>query len=315
MKTFSVILAAAAVTFGFPTATANAGTLRSALPALGALIQSAAEAAVHAEAAESAPELEPGVRLPAPVTVRLGHYQIRLPELCRGADGRYDVLVHFHGVPSKVEKAFTESGVSAVLVTGNMGIGSGKYEDAFTAGGSLEQLLVRVDEVVGKHCEGVERGWRRVALSAWSAGYGAIYRVLDNKDAELVDAVLLADGLHVGFKDKQKRELNEHQMAPFDAFAEKAARGDKLFVISHSSITTTYASTTETASYLIERRGLERQATDEAGPLPSMHLSSKASLNGFQVLGFDGKDTDAHCDHLYAIGQTLYSRLAERWSK
>ena len=266
----------------------------------------------------TAEALDDSVRIAEPVRVPLGRKVVDVPTACRDAKGRYDVLIHFHGVPSRVEQAFSHSGVAAVLVVVNLGIGSGPYEDAMRQDGSLAQMLDEIDRVMQKHCPAKSgTGARaRVALSAWSAGYGAAYRVLANKhDRELVDAILLADGLHAGFRDKFRQHMNEQQMAPFTHFAELAAKGDKLFAITHTAIVTpSYASTTETSKFLMDQLGAELEQVNEVGPLPSMHLTTKADMGGFHVRGFAGGDTNAHCDHLYAIGDTLFSQLATRWS-
>jgi hypothetical protein len=294
--------------------------LRLATPVVANLVEAEAarldRARPVAEPA-AAPEPTNAVTLDAPVVLRSGRKVIEIPAACRDDSGRYDVLIHFHGVPTRIESAVEQSGVNAVLVVVNLGIGSGKYESAYAQDGSLARTLEDIDQLMQKHCPAKANGERgRVALAAWSAGYGAIYRVLANKtDRELVDSVMLADGLHAGFLDKFHQHLNELQMAPFTEFAKLAAKGDKLFAITHTGIVPpNYASTTQTASFLIHELGTERQSVDEQGPLPRMQETSQADLGGFHVRGFAGGGTDAHCDQLYAIGQTLFTQLAARWS-
>jgi hypothetical protein len=262
-------------------------------------------------------KLEP---LAEPVDIiRVGR-RVHVPRDCRTEDGRYDVLVHFHGAPESVIPAFQKSDLRAILVIVNLGIGSGPYERGYGQDGSLKILLERVDAIVDKYCpnagDNADRTLNRVALSAWSAGYGAIYRILGNEgDREIADAVLLADGLHSGFVNKFTREIKPVQMAAFDRFAEQAVRGNKLFAITHTQIATpNYASTTETANYLVKTHDLARTVRDEAGPRDGMRLTSRASKGLFSVEAYAGGDTDAHCDHLYAIGDTLYSRLSKRWA-
>jgi hypothetical protein len=44
-----------------------------------------------------------------------------------------------------------------------------------------------------------------------------------------IDAVLLSDGLHAGFVDEgSAQQVNPAQMAPFELFAEAAARGERV---------------------------------------------------------------------------------------
>lgn len=287
-------------------------------PSLARVAGEVRDAAASVAIAERAPAIEaaptPALEtLPEAVVVRQYRRVVRIPERCRTSDGSYDVVVHFHGAPETVIPAFERSGLDAVLVVVNLGIGSGPYEKAFLQAGSLDALLASVHKAVAKHCPMPERKLGRLALSSWSAGYGAIYRILAREDdARRVDAVLLSDGLHAGFDDRFRKHVNALQMAPFDQFARRAARGEALMTVTHSAIVTTYASTTETASHLIEAVGLEREAADEAGPR-EMQLRSRAQQGAFSVLGYAGGDTDAHCDHLYAMDRTVLSSLAAHW--
>ena len=46
-----------------------------------------------------------------------------------------------------------------------------------------------------------------------------------------------------------------------------------------------------------------------------MKLISRADQGDFHVRGYAGGDTHAHCDHLNAIGDTLFSTLGAHWQK
>jgi hypothetical protein len=175
----------------------------------------------------------------------------------------------------------------------------------------LESVRIAVREL----CPGAARP-KRVALSGWSAGYGAILRIIDRvKDAARVDAVLLADGMHVGFEAEGRRRVNSLSMAPFTLFADEAVLGHKLFAVTHSSIQTPYASTTETAEFLLAAEGLQVDRTEVQGPRPGMMQTSRADREGFHMRGFSGEDKAAHCDHLFAFGELLLTPLRERWRK
>jgi hypothetical protein len=257
-------------------------------------------------AAVAAPAAAPALVLSKP------YKKIRLPKGCNN-DKQYDVVVHFHGVPERVFSAYEKSGLDAVLVVTNLGAGSGRYEDTFANAGSFKTLLQNVQSLVEKHCGQLTRG--RVAISSWSAGYGAPYRILAHaEDAALVDAVLLADGLHAGYEPSDRRKVSDAQMEPFAKFAQRAANGDAVMVITHSSIVTPkYASTTQTAAHLAEHVGAERSTTAAAGPRDMQQIST-ANAGGFSVRGFSGNGPDAHCDHLYALDALLFAPLAQAWN-
>jgi hypothetical protein len=242
---------------------------------------------------------------------------VYIPEGCRSVASRYDLMVHFHGAPQVVEPAFERAGLDGVLVTINLGNGSGAYEDAYQARGSYDGLLASVGETVKDLCPKAAGQVRRVALTGWSAGYGAIQKILDRPDdARRIDAVLLADGLHVGFEgSKWARKVNPAAMAPFTLYADEAVAGRKLFAISHSSIQTPYASTTETANFLLDVENIVPVVSSTPGPRPGMVLKVSADRGEFHVRGFGGDDKAAHCDHLHAFGDILLPYLRERWEK
>ncbi|HEY2406205.1 MAG TPA: hypothetical protein VGI10_09390 [Polyangiaceae bacterium] len=251
----------------------------------------------------------------AVASVAPGSRVIALPAGCRSVSGPYNLLVHFHGAPTVMEPAFERSGIQGALVIYNLGTGSGAYEQPYSDVGSYDRMLDSIRIAVRELCPNAA-GPRRVALSGWSAGYGAIYHIIDRaKDAARVDAVLLADGMHVGFEPLGYRKVSAAAMAPYTLFADEALAGKKLFAVTHSSIQTPYASTTETAEFLLDAEGLTVDRNKTQGPRPDMTLTSRADSEGFHMRGFDGEDKAAHCDHLFAYGDLLLPLLKQRWEK
>lgn len=251
-------------------------------------------------------------------TVTRGGRVVFIPDGCGSVQRDYDLVVHFHGAPTAMEPAFEKSGVGGVLAILNLGTGSGKYEDAFQPAGAFDELVLRISDVVREMCPEARGGVRRIALSAWSAGYGSVWRILDRQaHADRVDAVLLADGLHAGFdpEKKQQRVVNWPQMAAFTLYADRAVTGEKLMAITHSSIATPYASTTETAAFLLQQENVPKVPADTVGPRPNMLLLYRADRGNFHVQGYSGNDKPAHCDHLFAMGDTLFPLLRERWAR
>jgi hypothetical protein len=242
---------------------------------------------------------------------------VSLPNGCRTVEKSFDLLVHFHGAPTALEPAFERSNIDGVLAVLNLGTGSGRYDQAFQMAVAFDDLLARTTAVVRDLCPGSKGTVRRVALSAWSAGYGSVFRILEKPAAAArVDAVLLADGLHAGFEYGRRNERRPAtaQMAPFIAFADEAVGGKKLFALTHSSIGTPYASTTETANFLLSEANLEREPASLPAFRPGMSARSRADAGSFHVLGFNGSNEAAHCDHLHAFGETLLPYLRDRWA-
>jgi hypothetical protein len=228
-------------------------------------------------------------------------------------DGRFDLVVHFHGGAQIVAPQMERARVNAALFVVNLGVGSGVYENAFEGGRPLESRIAFVEDKLRERGIVPAAKASRVALSAWSAGYGAVSKILTaSRTAERVDSVLLADGLHAGFERGSRTAVDSLKMAPFARFAKRAADGKALMGISHSRIATyRYASTTQTADYLIDSVSASREPT--GGATPAVGGGSAAKRGDFYVVGFGGDDTDAHCEHLTQLGETLFPVLAEHW--
>jgi hypothetical protein len=250
-----------------------------------------------------------------------------LPPSFNSADGAYDLVVHFHGHTKLVEESFVHAGVNAVLAIVNLGLGSAAYDAQFATRFALPVVLDRAQATLEKR--GLKHGkLRRLALSAFSAGYGAVRGVLNQPAlAERVDAVLLLDGLHTGFMPRD-HSLDEGRLAPFLRFAKQAAAGKKLFSITHSEITPNgdYASTRATTDALLAHVGASRVHGDGAPELPALASlvnvkklvpfvqRSEAQKGCLHVRGFAGTEEPDHIMHMAEMSVTVLPELARYWA-
>jgi len=228
-------------------------------------------------------------------------------------NGEFDLVIHFHGhEPARKEWVRVMS--HEVLVGMTLGVRSGVYETAFQAPEAFQTLLAETERTVSARYGRAARA-RRVALSAWSAGYGAVEAILRTPFGQKrVDSVLLLDGLHC---DYASGGLDEAGLEPFVRFAKQAGRGDRLMVVSHSSIIPPgYASTTETANFLIDALGGKPKSAKprRSDPL-GLELLSRFDQKGFHVLGFSGNGALDHCAHVGLLRDILSAHLAPRWKR
>jgi hypothetical protein len=129
---------------------------------------------------------------------------------------------------------------------------------------------------------------------------------------EAVDAVLLADGLHVGFSDRRRRVVDDGRLGEFFAFAERAERGERLLAITHSAIAPLeYAGAGETARSLARHVGAEEVRVDKRWP--GMQLLSEARRGSLSVRGFAGIDKAAQSAQLFGVGRTSFASLSAHW--
>jgi hypothetical protein len=227
-------------------------------------------------------------------------------------DGRFDMVVHFHG-HDPVRREFVKVMDGAVLVGIDLGIGSGAYQQTFQSAKVFQDLVASVEKEVAQQRGLKSAKARKIALSGWSAGYGAIEQILRQKDGKDVDAVILLDGLHASYAPDGS--LEKGGLEPFVDYAKRAKAGKRFMYVSHSSIIPPgYASTTETVNQLIHdiggspKKGKPRKA-DPMG----LELNSTFDSGNFHARGFDGNDKMDHCAHIGLLRDVFKSHIKPRW--
>lgn len=226
------------------------------------------------------------------------------------------VVVHFHGaawIPHQSVAALGNNAVSAVV---NLGAGSSVYDRAFSDSTAFTELLRHIEREVGEVLGNPARR-ADIVLVAFSAGHGAVRAILrDTASAAAVSSVLLLDGMHTAYVPPgtvlaDSGSLDTRNLKEFAAFARAAITGGRRFLITHSEIFPgTFASTTETADWLLNELGLRRTAVLEWGPRGMQQLS-QVQAGRFKVLGYAGNSAPDHVDHLHALPELL-ARLTGR---
>lgn len=227
-----------------------------------------------------------------------------------------DLVIHFHGaawLPKQAVAALDNGSVAAVV---NLGAGSGLYHRTFADPSAFDSLVAgtvrEISAATGKPAQ-----LRRIALVGFSAGHGAIRAIIrEPRHFARVDAILLLDGMHTSYVPEGSLlasggALDTTNLAAFAGFARAAIKGEKRFVVTHSEIFPgTFASTTETADWLLKATGLRRTPVLTWGHRGMQQLSEVRS-GGFELLGFAGNTGPDHIDHLHAMPELLERTL--RW--
>lgn len=224
------------------------------------------------------------------------------------------IVVHFHGAAWVSHQAVAVLGHNAISAVSNLGSGSSVYDRAYSDPAAFRNLLRSITEEVSVLLSGEVR-IGSVVLSAFSAGHGAVRAILRDPDGfSAVAAVLLLDGMHTSYIPERRvladsGSIDTGNLQEFAAFARAAMSGDKRFMVTHSSIFPgTFASTTETADWLLAELGLRRVAVLEWGPRGMQQLSH-ARAGGFELIGFAGNSAPDHVDHFHAMPELLVRLL------
>ncbi|MCU1235088.1 MAG: hypothetical protein JWP63_3055, partial [Candidatus Solibacter sp.] len=167
------------------------------------------------------------------------------------------VLFFFHGGTWLPEVAGARDKVAIVAV--QAGSGSGTYAKLFEDPARFPALLKDAETKAGVH-------FGRIMLGGWSAGCGAVRQILRAPDSYArVDAALMIDGIHTDYTDGKPGPLESNIGTPnldiWVQLARDAIAGKKRAIVTHSEIFPgTFASTTETADYLLGQVQVKRRS-------------------------------------------------------
>ncbi len=230
------------------------------------------------------------------------------------SDGKFDVVFHFHG-HEPIRKEWVQVMDRTVLVAVTLGVSSAPYVQAFSSPHRFERLVKSVEKAVATHIGKKTAKARKIGLSAWSAGYGALLRILDQPYGKrVVDTAVVLDGMHSSYI---RGRASATQLGPFIRFAERAAQGKRFMFVSHSSIIPPgYASSTETANLLLhEIGGKPSAAKPRRGDPMGLELLSRFSRRDLHVRGFAGNDKMDHCAHIGLFRDILRVHVKRRWEQ
>jgi len=212
------------------------------------------------------------------------------------------LLVFFHGGKWVPEVAAAKNNNTAVIAI-QVGSGSGVYARQFEGNAKFEELLAEAEQKSGMK-------FKPITIGGWSAGNGAVREILKSADSYArVQRVLMIDGIHSSYVNGTPGPL-ESQIVPdnlqiFIKLAQDSIAGRKQAIITHSEIFPgTYASTTETADFLLSQIGLKRKPILRWGPMGSQQLS-EVKKGRFIMAGFAGNTAPDHVDQLHSLADYL----------
>ena len=219
-----------------------------------------------------------------------------LPAGIKTANGEA-ILFFFHGGTWLPEVASARNKVAVVTV--QAGSGSGTYARLFDDPERFPALLKEAENKAGVR-------FGRVMLGGWSAGCGALRQILQAPGAYArVSAALMIDGIHTDYVDGKpgplESKLGGENLEVWLQLARDAMAGRKRAIVTHSEIFPgTFASTTETADYLLKQLDLTRRPVLKWGPMGLQQLS-EARAGKFQLLGYAGNAAPDHVDQLHSL--------------
>lgn len=221
--------------------------------------------------------------------------------LAPGLHARAPLLLFFHGGGWIPEVAAADNRMAAIGV--QAGAGSASYGKLFEDPLRFLRVLREAEAKAGFP-------FGRVTIGGWSAGCGALRQILRSPEAYArVNGVVCIDGIHADYANGTpgplESVLGPDNLAVWLQLGRDAVAGRKSFLVTHSEIFPgTYASTTETADFLLAQLGVPHRAVLKWGPMGMQQLSL-AVRGKFRLLGYAGNSAPDHVDQLHALPSLL----------
>jgi hypothetical protein len=226
-----------------------------------------------------------------------------------------DVLFDFHGYPPRVRSSACLAGLNCVVISVQYVGLSSVYRIPFSDDRQLfATILDEALSTLRAEPDFVnDAQWGRLAITSFSAGFGAVREILKTNDYfDRIAGIYMVDSLYCGYIGDGTDAVQEGVVHPglmkdFLRFARAAADGDKVMIITHCMVPTPgYASTCETADYLLDKLDLVPKPVDISvrlspkveGVAEPLRLYRKAVRKGFSLYGSHGVAANDHVDHL-----------------
>jgi hypothetical protein len=217
------------------------------------------------------------------------------------------LTIHFHGADWFVIGEHLRHGLSTPLVVAQLGGASGAYRVPFEDRDRLNRWMRMVVETLQKRGAPANTRITTVDISSFSAGYGAVRELLRSPEyLKLIRRIVLSDSIYGSLEGGATPAL-PHRVAaesiePWASFVKAAARGEKTFVLTHSQVETSYASSGECAAALIQVVNSPIQKITPGSTVasrdPDFPLQYRSDLGNFHVWGYGGTNGAAHLTHL-----------------
>ena len=236
-----------------------------------------------------------------------------VPDGYRPAVGEVvDVVLHLHGSPSVVEPALVNARWRAVLIAFNRKGLSRVYAEPFSDRMLFPRLLDAARASLKDLGLAEDLPFGRIVVSSFSVGFGGVRELLKVPEhLHRTDGLVMADSIYCGYTgDPAKPQVDPALMDGFRRFAIEAAAGRKTFLLTHSAqVPGGYASTTETADFLIHAVGGSPEVAKVVWE-PGWTQTRACSRGRFVVLGCSGAAGADHMNHLRQIGKVWERYLA-----
>ncbi len=228
-------------------------------------------------------------------------------------DPKQRLAIHFHG-PSWLTFAEHERwGSKSMAINAAVGEGSTVYGKLMESPEKMKAWFATVLSEMRRRGAPTDTEIADIDLSSFSAGYGAIRQLVRQPDVfAKIRSVILCDSMYASLEPNPPRRVLAEHVEVWLPLAQAAAAGQKLFVLSVSSVPTpAYASSSECLRALVDALGGGFDKPDPSWPAssdryyPLVRTFEKGRFYGWHYTGFGAAAHTTHVRHLADIRRAV----------
>jgi len=229
--------------------------------------------------------------------------------------GGTDLFVYCHIAASIIEQKVKETTDDSVAVE-LWGNGTSAYKPLLPHYGGTAGWLGYIARAAGR-AGGPGEWFRNWCLTCWSAG-GQVAKDVCVAGDDLPEAIVLLDAVYgskpAGAKRGDGQVVWDASLQALGRYALAAARGERIMVLLHSRISTSYASSKECVEAIV--RYVEAELGERLGPDPTASADvldhhgfiEALAYGNLHVIEFAGMGADEHITEAH-----LYDEVWKRW--
>lgn len=219
---------------------------------------------------------------------------LALPGSFQPRSGPFTVSMHFLGGNDALMQKFCDIGFNAVHYNSSLTGRSQQFKEPFLPHAEyFGEILEAIEGAVRQQCNAPDARVGNIAVSSFSAGYGAVREILKVPEYfERIQTLFLLDTVYAGWVSDEVRVPQVEQMIDFMRFAQAAARREKRLIVSHIDYDCDdagYCSTRKTAELLLASVGGTRQPAHEDLGL-SRPPTNRCDIGDFHLLHYADED-------------------------
>jgi len=240
--------------------------------------------------------------------------ELFVPDFFQPTSRRFSIIVHFQCGGASIQKQFYSTRINAVHYSSSLGGRSNQFKKPFSEDNNLFQDIIdEIQEKVRETTQQTELIAGDITITSFSAGYASVREILkEHKYYAQIQMIVMVDSIYASYVTPYIYVPVIEEMVDFMRFAQDAAQGKKVMVLTHiDHYIKDYCSSRIAADMILYAVGGNRKSTNEKTSL-GIPISSRFDCQGFHLFHFARDTNSTHYDQFLLIEELLKTFYPKR---